>query len=51
MQDTQKGRFLTFRPGKESYGHQIQYVTEIMFMQERTTVPDLPELIIGVANL
>ena len=50
-EDAQKNRFLTFHLGKESYGIEIQYVTEIIVMQEITKVPDLPEFIIGVVNL
>ncbi len=50
-EDAQKNRFLTFHLGKESYGIEIEYVTEIIVMQEITKVPDLPESIIGVVNL
>jgi len=50
-EDAQKNRFLTFHLGKESYGIEIQYVTEIIVMQEITKVPDLPESMIGVVNL
>jgi purine-binding chemotaxis protein CheW len=50
-EDAQKNRFLTFHLGKESFGIEIQYVTEIIVMQEITKVPDLPESIIGVVNL
>jgi len=50
-EDAQKNRFLTFHLGKESYGIEIQFVKEIIVMQEITKVPDLPESIIGVVNL
>ena len=50
-EDAQKNRFLTFHLGKESYGIEIEYVTEIIVMQEITKVPDLPESMIGVVNL
>lgn len=50
-EDTQKGRFLTFLIGKESYGIEIKYVTEIIGMQAITTVPELPEYIKGIINL
>lgn len=50
-EDAQKNRFLTFHLGKESYGIEIRYVTEIIVMQEITKVPELPESIIGVVNL
>ncbi len=29
MEDTQKGRFLTFSSGKEAFGIEIRYVTEL----------------------
>lgn len=50
-EDTQKGRFLTFSMGKESYGIEIQYVTEIIGIQTITQVPELPDYIKGIINL
>lgn len=50
-EDTQKGKFLTFFIGKEIYGLEIKYVTEIIGMQEVSEVPELPEYIIGIINL
>ncbi len=50
-EDAQKNRFLTFHLGKESYGIEIQFVTEIIVMQEITKVPDLPKSMLGVVNL
>lgn len=50
-EDTQKGRFLTFSLGGESYGIEIQYVTEIIGLQPITEVPELPEYIRGIVNL
>ncbi len=50
-EDTQKNKYLTFFIGKESYGIEIQYVQEIIVMQDITKVPDMPESIIGVINL
>lgn len=50
-EDTQKGRFLTFSIGKENYGIEIKYVTEIIGMQEITEVPELPEYTKGIINL
>lgn len=29
-EDTQKGRFLTFTLGRETYGIEIKYITEII---------------------
>lgn len=50
-EDTQKGRFLTFALGNESYGIEIKYVTEIIGIQPITEVPELPEYIKGIINL
>ena len=50
-EDTQKGRFLTFSLGKESYGIEIQYVTEIIGIQNITQIPELPEYVRGIINL
>ena len=50
-EDTQKGRFLTFSIGDESYGIEIRYVTEIIGIQTITEIPELPEYIKGVINL
>ncbi len=51
QEDTQKNRFLTFSLGKESYGIEIRYVTEIIGIQPVTEVPELPEYIRGIINL
>jgi Chemotaxis signal transduction protein len=50
-EDTQKGRFLTFALGKETYGIEIKYVTEIIGIQPITELPDLSEYIRGIINL
>jgi len=50
-EDTQKGRFLTFSLGDESYGIEIKYVTEIIGIQTITEIPELPEYVKGVINL
>ena len=50
-EDTQKGRFLTFSLGKESYGIEIKYVTEIIGIQAITGIPELPEHVKGIINL
>jgi purine-binding chemotaxis protein CheW len=50
-EDTLKGRFLTFILGKESYGIEIKYVTEIIGLQPITEVPELPDYIRGIINL
>lgn len=50
-EDTQKGKFLTFTLGKENYGIEICYVTEIIGIQAITEVPELPDYIKGIINL
>lgn len=50
-EDTQKGKFLTFSLGNESYGIEILYVTEIVGIQPITEVPELPGYIKGIINL
>ncbi|MBP2649191.1 MAG: CheW protein [Firmicutes bacterium] len=51
LEDTQKGRFLTFSVGKEDYGIEICFVTEIIGIQEITEVPELPDYVKGIINL
>ena len=51
MEDTQKGKFLTFALGKEEYGVEIQYVTEIIGIQAITPIPNLPSYVKGIINL
>jgi purine-binding chemotaxis protein CheW len=50
-EDTLKGRFLTFQIGKEVYGIEIKYVTEIIGIQATTEMPEMPEYIKGIINL
>ncbi|MDR2439160.1 MAG: chemotaxis protein CheW [Planctomycetaceae bacterium] len=50
-EDTLKNMYLTFRLGKEDYGIEIRYVTEIVGMQKITEVPDMPIFVKGVVNL
>jgi len=50
-EDTQKGKFLTFSIGKETYGFEIKYVTEIIGIQDITEVPELPSYVKGIINL
>lgn len=50
-EDTQKGKFLTFTLENEDYGLEIKYVTEIIGIQDITSVPELPEYIKGIINL
>lgn len=50
-EDTQKDRYLTFSLGKESYGVEVRYVTEIIGIQSITEIPELPEYVKGIINL
>ena len=50
-EDTQEGKYLTFRIAKEEYGIEIRYVTEIIGIQRITDLPDTPEFVKGVINL
>ncbi len=50
-EDTQEGKYLSFRIGKEQYGIKIKHVTEIVGIQKITEVPDMPEYVKGVINL
>ena len=49
--DAMKDRYLTFSVGNETYGMEIQYVTEIVGIQKITQVPDMPDFVRGVINL
>jgi len=51
IEDTQKGKFLTFCMGNEFYGIEIKYVTEIIGLQPITEIPAMPEYIKGIINL
>ena len=51
VEDTLKDRFLTFVLGKESYGIEVRYVTEIIGIQAVTEIPELPEYVRGIINL
>lgn len=51
VEDTMKGRYLTFILGQEQYGLEIRAVIEIIGMQNITVVPDLPDYMKGVINL
>lgn len=51
QEDTQKGRFLTFSLGKEIFGIEIKFVTEIIGIQVITKVPEVPAYVKGIINL
>ncbi len=50
-EDTQHGRYLTFAVGEEVYGIGIGMVTEIVGLQPITTMPEMPDYIMGIINL
>lgn len=50
-ENTQKGRYLIFSLGNESYGIEIQFVTEIIGMQTIFEVPEVPDYVKGIINL
>ncbi len=50
-EDTQKGKYLTFALGKEIYGIEISFVTEIIGLQPITEVPEVPNYVKGIINL
>lgn len=50
-EDTLRGKFLTFSIGKETYGIEISFVTEIIGMQPITEVPEVPNYVKGIINL
>ena len=49
--DTQKGKYVTFKSGKEYFGLKIQYVNEIIVFQEITKIPESEDYIKGLINL
>jgi purine-binding chemotaxis protein CheW len=49
--DAQKGKFMTFRCGKESFAIEIKYVTEIIGIQNITAIPEVADYIKGLINL
>lgn len=51
LEDTMKGKFLTFNLEEEFFGIDICYVTEIVGIQPITIVPELPDFIRGIINL
>lgn len=51
IEDTQKGKYLTFDVGEEVYGIEIKHVTEIIGIQPITQVPESHMYIKGIINL
>ncbi|MDX9871219.1 MAG: chemotaxis protein CheW [Clostridia bacterium] len=50
-EDTLKGKYLIFSMGKELYGMEIRYITEIIGIQPITVVPEMPAYVKGITNL
>lgn len=50
-QDTQKGKYVTFMTGQEYFGLKIEYVNEIIVIQEITAIPETEDYIRGLINL
>ncbi len=51
LEDTQKGKYMTFQTGKETFGISISYVNEIIVMQPITMIPEVEDYIKGLINL
>jgi purine-binding chemotaxis protein CheW len=51
LEDTQRGRFLTFDLEEEVFGIEIRFVKEIIGMQPVTKLPDVAGYIKGIINL
>lgn len=51
MYMTQQNKYVTFRTENTYYGLKIEYVSEIVVVQEITQVPETPEYIKGLINL
>ena len=51
LEDTLKGRYLTFTIDSETYGIEIKYVMEIVGLQRITAMPEMPEYVKGIINL
>lgn len=50
-EDSQKGKFMTFRTGREYFGINISFVNEIIMMQPITAIPEVEDYIKGLINL
>lgn len=50
-EDTQKGRYMTFKTGHEYFGIEIKYINEIIGMQSITAIPEVESYIKGLINL
>ena len=50
-ESNEKGKYMTFKSGNEYFGLAIQYVNEIIQMQEITAIPETEDYIKGLINL
>lgn len=50
-EDTQKGKYMTFKSGHEYFGIEIKYINEIIGMQNITAIPEVEKYIKGLINL
>ncbi|HOQ49824.1 MAG TPA: chemotaxis protein CheW [Candidatus Kapabacteria bacterium] len=50
-ENTLEDRYLTFKTGDEQYAFEIEYVTEIIGIQNITPVPNIKPFIKGIINL
>ncbi len=50
-EDTEKGKYMTFKSGNESFGIELQYVREIIGIQPITAIPEVEGYIKGLINL
>ena len=51
VNDDLVGRYLSFNIGESLYGIELQYIIEIVSMEQITVVPSLPNYILGIMNL
>ena len=49
--NSEKGKYMTFKSGNEYFGLGIQYVNEIIQIQEITAIPETENYIKGLINL
>jgi len=50
-EDTQKGKYMTFKSGNEYFAIGIQYVNEIIGFQKITVIPETVDYLKGLINL
>lgn len=51
VNDDLVGRYLSFNIGESLYGIELQYIIEIVSLEQITVVPSLPRYILGIMNL